>query len=212
MLIYCLSNWWTYQEALETHIEGMVAPGLGLLTGTQATLWKWHRLMDVWAATAASKRLRKPREATGRYEFLEELSSCQVSMIGDRSRCMLVGPSTEGAFVFQVTCYLRVFYWKSQPIPKVITNTKAEMGHELRDSVSWWAGSANTQMHLMVTVASQKSKLMDGEAGSLCVFSLFLLFVLLWPCLLVEMHSFLTVTQIQRLLDRKEPYLRTFLL
>lgn len=67
-------------------------------------------------------------------------------------------------------------------------------------------------MHLMVTVASQKSKLMDGEAGSLCVFSLFLLFVLLWPCLLVEMHSFLIVTQIQRLLDRKEPYLRTFLL
>lgn len=65
--------------------------------------------MDVWAATAASKRLRKLREATGRYEFLEELSSCQVSMIGDHSRCMLVGPSTEGAFVFQVTCYLRAF-------------------------------------------------------------------------------------------------------
>lgn len=41
------------------------------------------------------------------------------------------GPSMEGAFVFQVPCYFRSFYRKSELISRVTTNMKAAMGHEI---------------------------------------------------------------------------------
>lgn len=65
-----------------------------------------HRLMELWAATAASEGLRRLRETTRKREFLEEGSSCPVSKIGECCRCMLASPCAGGAFVFKVTCNL----------------------------------------------------------------------------------------------------------
>lgn len=56
-------------DELETHIEGM-ALGLSSLAHKQHSE-RGHRL--VWTATATSKGLRKLREATRKYEFLEGL-------------------------------------------------------------------------------------------------------------------------------------------
>lgn len=47
------------------------------------------------------------------------------------------GPSMEEAFVFQVPCYFRSFYRKSELISRVTTNMKAAMGHEITVPFSW---------------------------------------------------------------------------
>lgn len=77
-----------WMEELKTHIEGTAS-------GLSSPAYKWHserghRLVAVWTATTTSKGLSKLREANRKYEFLERLRSCQVSMTGDCSRCMLV--------------------------------------------------------------------------------------------------------------------------
>lgn len=55
-------------EELETHIEGM-ALRLSSLAHKQHSE-RGHRL--VWTATARSKGLKKVKEGTKKYEFLEE--------------------------------------------------------------------------------------------------------------------------------------------
>lgn len=56
-------------EELETHIEG-TALGLSSLAHKQHSECE-HRLVAIWTATATSKGLRKLKEATRQYEFLE---------------------------------------------------------------------------------------------------------------------------------------------